>query len=337
MILPDQTIIRRLLYLAVLVLISFPLVTSGDDQQNDADDEEKVIFINDDENVFGVDSKNQLNVGSAGKLPVWDPFGYVMYCPCMGRFGNQAEQFLGSIAFAKALNRTLVVPPWRTYKNVPYDEFFKYEELQKAHKVILMEEFMEYLAPSHWQPGQRLGYCWLPRNSDQKCQMKKGSPFGPFWDAFNIDFDELVSYHVSSYVSGSEKDFSAFHEEWNSQFPVSEHPVFAFKGAPASFPVHPENRKYHQYMKWSDSIMSEVNAHIQQLFHGESFVGIHLRNGMDWDRACNHAEGRHNLMASPQCLERGQLLTRGMCYPTTPSILETTKAVVMKIQAKHVS
>jgi len=39
----------------------------------------------------------------------------VLYCCGIGRVGNQVEHFLGGMAFAAALNRTLVLPPFRTY------------------------------------------------------------------------------------------------------------------------------------------------------------------------------------------------------------------------------
>ena len=34
----------------------------------------------------------------------------------VGRFGNQVTQYIGAIAFAKGLDRTLVLPPFVKYR-----------------------------------------------------------------------------------------------------------------------------------------------------------------------------------------------------------------------------
>ena len=66
-------------------------------------------------------------------------------------------------------------------KNVPFSDFFQVEPLQSYHRVILAEDFMKHLAPTHWPKGTRRGYCWLPPGSNSKCVMKVG---------FNDDDDD---------------------------------------------------------------------------------------------------------------------------------------------------
>ncbi|XP_074635674.1 GDP-fucose protein O-fucosyltransferase 1-like [Acropora palmata] len=263
----------------------------------------------------------------------WDPRGYVFYCPCMGRFGNQAEHFLGAIAFAKGLDRTLILPPWRTYKNIPFSEFFQVEPLQLYHRVILAEDFMKHLAPSHWPQGKRRGYCWLPPGSTAKCVMKEGNPFKPFWDELEVDFDKKIVYHLGTHAQDPyERD------KWQMEFPPSGHPVLAFRGAPASFPVEEHNRQIHAFLKWSDKITKEVDEYIRNTLPTGPFVGIHLRNGIDWRNACELAEGIPQYMASPQCLgySRYRTVTRDLCFPPREDILNRTEQAARKHGAKGV-
>lgn len=48
------------------------------------------------------------------------------------------------------------------------------DSLRLYHRIVEAEEFMTELAPKHWPPGKRVGYCWLPAGSEPNCRMKEG-------------------------------------------------------------------------------------------------------------------------------------------------------------------
>lgn len=263
----------------------------------------------------------------ASKEPEWDDRGYILFCLCMGRFGNQADHFLGGLHFAKLLDRTLILPPWRTYKNVPFTEWFQLEALSEYHRVITAEEFMVTLAPSHWPPGNRTGYCFA-FSDDNPCQMKRGNPFGPFWDGLGVDFDREENMFVSY------SDPKAFAQ----RFPAATVPVIALKGAPAPFPVISGNRHLQKYLRWSEGIIQQGQTYIKATFPDRKFIGLHLRNGIDWENACKHISQSNveQLMASPQCVDprRGDKLTMDICLPDTQLVLQQTEKLVAETGIK---
>ncbi|RZF41090.1 hypothetical protein LSTR_LSTR002722 [Laodelphax striatellus] len=260
--------------------------------------------------------------------------GFITYCPCMGRFGNQADHFLGALAFAKGLNRTLVLPPWVEYRfgepksiQVPFNTYFSVDALMKYHDVITMEEFMANIANDIWPAEKRISFCYTSRGDTSSCNAKEGNPFGPFWDTFKIDFVDSEFYGPLNY------DVHHHHmgKKWNEKYPVAEWPVLAFTGAPGSFPVQKENRELQKYLVWNESIKAKADKFIRNILPVGGFVGIHLRNGIDWVRACEHVNHSPNLFAAPQCLgylnEYGKA-TQEMCFPDKSIIIKQMKRII---------
>lgn len=189
--------------------------------------------------------------------------------------------------------------------------------------------FMEQLASRVWPPESRLGFCWL--SSDQSksdCKMKEGNPFGPFWDELNVDFVDTVGYNLNY------DEYSI--ELWKQFYPSDRYPVLALKGAPASFPMDAQHRYLQKYMNWSETILAEVQQHQKNLFDNRSYIGIHLRNDVDWKRACDNVESyqSRSYMASPQCLDLPSstltYVTQKLCYPSDEDILRLLKNVVLR-------
>ncbi|XP_015519245.2 GDP-fucose protein O-fucosyltransferase 1 [Neodiprion pinetum] len=263
-----------------------------------------------------------------------DENGYILYCPCMGRFGNQADNFLGALGFSIALNRTLVVPPWVEYRTgetksvqVPFDTYFNVSQLESCHRVIVMEEFMKKIAPTVWPESKRISFCYSVRGSTGSCNAKDGNPFGPFWDTFDVEFVGSEFYGPLHYdVHHSDMVY-----QWSRKYPSSYWPVLAFTGAPASFPVQMENKKLQKCVGWNDKIADQAKSFVKNHLPRGAYVGIHLRNGVDWVRACEFISSSPNLFAAPQCLgyrnERGKA-TSAMCLPPFELIIRQLKRII---------
>ncbi|CAG2099997.1 unnamed protein product [Medioppia subpectinata] len=110
-----------------------------------------------------------------------------------GRFGNQAEQLLGSLQFAKSLDRTLILPPFIQYNHykinfIPFDDYIQLEPIQRFHRVITLETFMKHLAPTVWPKENRSILCYSSRGSQEKgCNPLDGNPFNAFWTHIGVN------------------------------------------------------------------------------------------------------------------------------------------------------
>jgi len=270
-----------------------------------------------------------------------DPNGYVLYCPCMGRFGNQADHFLGSLAFAAGLNRTFVIPPWIEYTPgktsadlIPYNTYFNVSNLELFHRVVTMETFFDKLADQVWPKGERISFCYTSRSGPEgeSCNAKDGNPFGPFWDGFGVGFDSSEKYGPLNY----DVHHGSAVKDWDNKYPADKFPVVAFTGAPAAFPVQTDNIHLQKYVRWNDEWTKRGREWKKTNLGTGPYVGIHLRNGVDWQKACTHIGSSSHLFSSPQCLgyrnEMGRP-TSDMCLPSGDLILKQVRRAVKEVKA----
>lgn len=200
-----------------------------------------------------------------------------------------------------------------------------------------MEEFMRTLAPEIWPPEKRISFCYTERmkldgTSTNSCNAKEGNPFFSFWDTFKVDFVDSEFYGPSLNYDVIYRDMDKL---WNEKYSAEKWPVIAFTGAPATFPVQAENVHLHKYLKWSDEIDMKANDFIKNSLPKGAFIGIHLRNGIDWIRACDHIKDVKQLFASAQCLgyhnERGSL-TMDICMTPPEIIVRKIKRVIKRVK-----
>ncbi|XP_022082828.1 GDP-fucose protein O-fucosyltransferase 1-like [Acanthaster planci] len=273
----------------------------------------------------------------------WDGNGYITFCPCMGNFGNQIEQYLGAIALAKVVNRTLILPPFyhvyhraRQLQNVPFTDLFQLGALRQFHRVIPVHDFLTILAPEHWPAGQRRGYAYPFGGECSLTQSKY------FYKDLNppVVFDDCVPCKLRFDVnfSADERAKGAIKNLWSNSFSPQSHPVLAFNGPIGIFPMIAGNRYLQKYLRWADTAYFAVaQVYISETFGKDIWVAIHLRNGEDWVKACKtDLSTLAYMMASPQCHEKKiGAVTKDLCLPSIPHMLELTLQVFQDVKAKH--
>ena len=122
---------------------------------------------------------------------------------------------------------------------------------------------------------------------------------------------------------------------WREKFPVSSHPVLALTGAPASFPVSEAHLDLQRSLEWTDLWRERGERWVETNMGraGVRYLALHLRNGLDWVKACEHSQtgGPANLFSSAQCLgynnQHGHL-TRDLCPPSEQIIVKQMEQMI---------
>ncbi len=216
-----------------------------------------------------------------------DSDGYVLFCPGMGGFDNQVEQFIGALSFAKGLKRTLVLPYWIEYQTtdssstqIPFEKYFKIEAITKFTKAITMDKFFnDGVADKVWPKGKRTVLCFTYRGETQSCGAKEGNPYGPYWNKFKVNFDKDLKFAPLSYDVDNEENRNA----WLKTFPKEKFPVLAFTSTPGDFPVLKHNLHVQGNLQWSDEIEKKADDFIKSFKKNadDKFLGIHVKNGIE--------------------------------------------------------
>ncbi len=268
--------------------------------------------------------------------------GYLVYCHCMGRFGNQAEHLLGALAWARDLNRTLVLPPFVEYRGGattfrPVTDLFALAPLSAWHRVVDMETFMRTAAPAVWPAASRNITCFQAPGAGSaavNCRATEGNPVGTFWRHFGITFRHQV---------GTPLLYSSAPAEWRAAFPPAAAPVLATTNAPGPYPLEPRNRALQRLLQWTPArqavLADTIATHIRPRLApapADAWVAVHLRAGSDWARACEHAVGQATYMASTQCTVPPGGISQDICLPAVPAAARDVLAVTAHTGARLV-
>lgn len=270
--------------------------------------------------------------------PIWNSKGYLMYCPCSGKFGQQVEFLLGSISVARHLERTLIIPPiierhGRNRSFRKFSDIFSWDDL-RDEDVIEMADFLEHFA-STWDASKRVAFCHKANLSEDGriCNMQSDECSKEFWNFQNISFDSSqTTLHLANLTINPHQSALA----WKAAFPSNNFPVISLAEAPAVYPVAPSDIPNQEYLKFAPKILSKAQTYMKALKKVSKLgtsLSIHLRQGSDWNNICKEGIGRSSVRSSPQCLPSPTGLkevTQNICLPSLKLVAKTAVEMVKR-------
>eukprot|EP01006_Ploeotia_vitrea_P063454 TRINITY_DN85565_c0_g1_i1.p2 TRINITY_DN85565_c0_g1~~TRINITY_DN85565_c0_g1_i1.p2 ORF type:complete len:336 (+),score=134.29 TRINITY_DN85565_c0_g1_i1:202-1209(+) len=238
---------------------------------------------------------------------------------------------------AKALGRTLVLPPFieyagRSIKLVPFDAVFDLDALRRyLPDAMTMSEFIAVADELGFDRNDATAYCYGRPDEPRECLMQHpeaGSPRSPFWKQLGFTFTRSENHVLSTRVH------PLLVQQWQARYPVEQHPFLFLSGPPAPYPVDIKHcAPLQEYVVFNTAIVEATKYELESLFDGRPFVGVHARIGSDWERVCRDMDGKTGMyMSARQCLGMNDPLPKRVCYPTAKRMVKDVFRLIRQRQ-----
>eukprot|EP00049_Salpingoeca_infusionum_P025439 m.19284 g.19284 ORF g.19284 m.19284 type:complete len:752 (+) comp8009_c0_seq2:76-2331(+) len=218
---------------------------------------------------------------------------YLVYCPAVGRLGNQVDHLLGALHLASQSGRTLIVPDFVNHKahssDLSLGHLFDVDWLLHKRDVIPLSQFQA--------EGRTLSevplVCNTP-NTPDVCQR--------FWNRHGVTFGKVI-------FGPEDEGHGHGLTKWLSL--VSHHSVLAFCTSPLSFPAPIASWTHQVALRFSYTVEKTVRKAVSNRFNTpcndlSEITTMHFRTGSEWITSCRfdasdilQQQGR--FMASDQC------------------------------------
>ena len=258
----------------------------------------------------------------------WDANGYLAFCPCMGRIGNQLEYTLQAFDLALATGRTLILPHFIDWDAHPtrfpaFDDWYDVAHVRKSMpNALTWPQFLGHFG-HRWPPSERRAYCEIRPGSHRAAKGNTtcadlgvvGQP-GSYWHRIGVRF-------------GGGEVRRKYSRQSAPQLPPAEHPVVVMTSAGFRFPAPLDTLARQSLLQWAEPVRTQARALITaSVPDGDTFVAVHIRAGSDFRGACEREQvastfagtgtGSKDLerfFEARMCGGRGYLLAPSMCVP----------------------